>query len=145
MELSGWDTHANQGMAGGALDRLLGQLAEGLVAFRTEMGDRVGFDHAGRDDRVRPHGAPQRHARHRPRHRRRGVRARPAPGALRRGGRLAGAPAGALYEGRDLEPTLDTRALLKSAVAGTFDLTAAQLDRVFPGSSAARVLPGLMA
>ena len=38
MEFSGWDTHANQGMAGGALDRLLGQLAEGLVAFRTEMG-----------------------------------------------------------------------------------------------------------
>ena len=33
MEFSGWDTHANQGMAGGALDRLLGQLAEGLVAF----------------------------------------------------------------------------------------------------------------
>ncbi len=38
MELSGWDTHANQGMAGGALDRLLGQLAEGLMTFRTEMG-----------------------------------------------------------------------------------------------------------
>ena len=38
MEFSGWDTHANQGMAGGALDRLLGQLAEGLVAFRTAMG-----------------------------------------------------------------------------------------------------------
>ena len=38
MEFSGWDTHANQGLAGGALDRLLGQLAEGLIAFRTEMG-----------------------------------------------------------------------------------------------------------
>ena len=38
VEFSGWDTHANQGIAGGALDRLLGQLAEGLVAFRTEMG-----------------------------------------------------------------------------------------------------------
>ena len=38
MEFSGWDTHANQGMAGGALDRLLGQLAEGLVAFRNDMG-----------------------------------------------------------------------------------------------------------
>ena len=37
VEFSGWDTHANQGLAGGALDRLLGQLAEGLVAFRTEM------------------------------------------------------------------------------------------------------------
>jgi uncharacterized protein (DUF1501 family) len=38
MEFSGWDTHANQGLAGGALDRLLGQLAEGLMAFRTDMG-----------------------------------------------------------------------------------------------------------
>ncbi|HEX7284192.1 MAG TPA: hypothetical protein VF239_19190, partial [Vicinamibacterales bacterium] len=32
MEFSGWDTHANQGLAGGALDRLLGQLADGLIA-----------------------------------------------------------------------------------------------------------------
>jgi uncharacterized protein (DUF1501 family) len=38
VEFSGWDTHANQGLVGGALDRLLGQLAEGLVTFRTEMG-----------------------------------------------------------------------------------------------------------
>ena len=38
VEFSGWDTHANQGLAGGVLDRLLGQLAEGLVTFRTEMG-----------------------------------------------------------------------------------------------------------
>ena len=38
MEFGGWDTHANQGMAGGALDRLLCQLADGLVAFRADMG-----------------------------------------------------------------------------------------------------------
>ena len=37
VEFSGWDTHANQGLAGGALARLLGQLAEGLVAFRAAM------------------------------------------------------------------------------------------------------------
>jgi uncharacterized protein (DUF1501 family) len=40
-----------------------------------------------------------------------------------------------LFEGRDLRPTLDTRAVLKSVVAGVFDLTSAQLDRVFPGSA----------
>jgi hypothetical protein len=35
--------HARQpGMAGGALDRLLGQLADGLVAFKTEMGPMPG-------------------------------------------------------------------------------------------------------
>ena len=43
-----------------------------------------------------------------------------------------------LFEKRDLRPTLDTRAVLKGALAGTFDLTAAQLERVFPGSAAVR-------
>ena len=38
VEFSGWDTHANQGLVGGALDRLLGQLAEGLMALRADMG-----------------------------------------------------------------------------------------------------------
>ena len=39
----------------------------------------------------------------------------------------------ALFEGRDLKPTLDTRAVLKAASPATFDLTPAQADRVFPG------------
>jgi uncharacterized protein (DUF1501 family) len=145
MELSGWDTHANQGLAGGALDRLLGQLAEGLVAFRTEMGTAwdsttlVVMTEFGRT--ARPNGT-------------RGTDHGTAGAGFVLGPRLArstivadwpGLAAGALYEGRDLKPTLDTRALLKSAVAGAFDLTAAQLDRVFPNSATARPLPGLMA
>src|SRR4026209_2497177 len=44
----------------------------------------------------------------------------------------------ALFEGRDLKPTLDTRAVLKGAIAAAFDLTPAQADRVFPGSTAVR-------
>jgi uncharacterized protein (DUF1501 family) len=51
----------------------------------------------------------------------------------------------ALFEGRDLRPTLDTRSVLKAALAGTFDLTAVQLDRVFPSSSAVRGAYQLMA
>jgi uncharacterized protein (DUF1501 family) len=51
----------------------------------------------------------------------------------------------ALFEGRDLRPTLDTRAVLKAAIAGTFDLTAAQADRVFPSSSVVRGAYQLMA
>jgi uncharacterized protein (DUF1501 family) len=46
---------------------------------------------------------------------------------------------------RDLRPTLDTRAVLKAAIAGTFDLTAAQADRVFRGSGAVRGPYQLMA
>ena len=46
----------------------------------------------------------------------------------------------ALFENRDLRPTLDTRAVLKGVVAGAFDLTGAQANRVFPGSEAIRPL-----
>jgi uncharacterized protein (DUF1501 family) len=50
-----------------------------------------------------------------------------------------------LFEGRDLESTLDTRAVLKSVVSGVFDLNAAQANRIFPGSDDVRALSGLMA
>ena len=39
-----------------------------------------------------------------------------------------------LFENRDLTPTLDTRSVLKGVVAGAFDLTRGQANRVFPGS-----------
>jgi uncharacterized protein (DUF1501 family) len=144
MEFSGWDTHANQGLAGGALDRLLGQLAEGLVAFRTDMGTAwqnttvVVMTEFGRT--ARPNGT-------------RGTDHGTAGAGFVLGPRLAksaivtdwpGLSASALFEGRDLKPTLDTRAVLKAAIAGAFDLTPAQLDRVFPNSSGVRAVAGLM-
>jgi len=139
MEFSGWDTHANQGLAGGALDRLLGQLAEGLVAFRTEMGSAwpgttlVIMTEFGRT--ARPNGT-------------RGTDHGTAGAGFILGTRLRraqvlsdwpGLGSNALYEGRDLRPTLDTRAVLKAAIAATFDLNAAQQERVFPNSSGVRV------
>jgi uncharacterized protein (DUF1501 family) len=144
VEFSGWDTHANQGMAGGALDRLLGQLAEGLTAFRADMGAAwqsttvVVMTEFGRT--ARPNGT-------------RGTDHGTAGVGFVLGPRVArsavlsdwpGLRPGALFEGRDLQPTLDTRAVLKGAIAGTFDLTAAQAERVFPGSSGVRALAGLM-
>ena len=144
MEFSGWDTHANQGMAGGALDRLLGQLAEGIVAFRTEMGAAwqtttvVVMTEFGRT--ARPNGT-------------RGTDHGTAGAGFVLGPRLSrahvvadwpGLGQTALYEGRDLKPTLDTRAVLKAALAGSFDLTAAQLDRIFPNSAGARAITRLM-
>ena len=145
MEFSGWDTHANQGMAGGALDRLLGQLAEGLVAFRTEMGSAwqttsvVVMTEFGRT--ARPNGT-------------RGTDHGTAGAGFVLGPRLSraqviadwpGLSESALYEGRDLKPTLDTRAALKAVLAGTFDLTAPQLERVFPNSGGAGAITKLMA
>ena len=144
MEFSGWDTHANQGLAGGALDRLLGQLAEGLIALRTEMGDVwndttvVVMTEFGRT--ARPNGT-------------RGTDHGTAGAGFVIGPRVAratvtadwpGLSDSALYEGRDLKPTVDTRSILKTAIASAFDLTASQLDRVFPDSANARVIPGMM-
>jgi uncharacterized protein (DUF1501 family) len=138
VEFSGWDTHANQGLAGGALDRLLGQLAEGLMAFRTDMGDAwsnttvVVMTEFGRT--ARPNGT-------------RGTDHGTAGAGFVIGPTVArstvfsewpGLDDRALFEGRDLKPTLDTRAVLKGAIAAAFDLTPAQADRVFPGSSAVR-------
>lgn len=134
MELSGWDTHANQGVAGGPLDRLLERLAGGLVAFRDEMGEAwasttvVVMTEFGRT--ARPNGT-------------RGTDHGTAGAGFVIGPRVArsavvadwpGLSERALYEGRDLRPTLDTRAVLKGVVTGAFDLTPDQADRVFPGS-----------
>jgi uncharacterized protein (DUF1501 family) len=144
MEFSGWDTHANQGLAGGALDRLLGQLGAGLEAFRAEMGDAwrnttvVVMTEFGRT--ARPNGT-------------RGTDHGTAGAGFVVGPKLAksavyadwpGLSDRALFEGRDLSPTLDTRAVLKGAIAATFDLTASQADRVFPGSHATRGLYEMM-
>jgi uncharacterized protein (DUF1501 family) len=144
VEFSGWDTHANQGAAGGALDRLLGQLADGLTEFRTAMGSLwasttvVVMTEFGRT--ARPNGT-------------RGTDHGTAGVGFLLGPRVArsavyadwpGLGGSALYEGRDLKPTLDTRAVLKAAIAGTFDLTPAQADRVFPSSDGVRGAYDLM-
>ena len=138
VEFSGWDTHANQGLAGGALDRLLGQLAEGLVAFRTAMGDGwsnttvVVMTEFGRT--ARPNGT-------------RGTDHGTAGAGFLIGPKVKRATAYAdwpgldeasLFERRDLKPTLDVRAVLKASIASTFDLTKAQTDRVFPNSPEVR-------
>ena len=39
IDIGGWDTHANQGGPEGTLARLLQELAEGLAAFHTDIGD----------------------------------------------------------------------------------------------------------
>lgn len=134
MEFSGWDTHANQGLIGGNLDRQLGRLAEGLSAFREAMGDQwpgttvVVMTEFGRTARPNGTGGTD--------HGTGGAGFVLGTGVARSrvvadwpglGGRE-------LFENRDLAPTLDTRAVLKGVLAGTFDLTATQADRVFPGS-----------
>lgn len=138
LEFSGWDTHANQGMQGGRLDSRLGQLAEGVLTFRREMGPDwadttvVIMTEFGRT--ARPNGTD-------------GTDHGTAGAGFVIGPNVSGSRVlsdwpglaeGSLYESRDLRPTLDTRAVLKGVIAGVFDLTAGQVNRVFPGSAGVR-------
>ena len=85
LEIGGWDTHANQA---NPERRAREQPAPARRRPRARCATACRRRHVGahrrrRRDRVRPRGRGQRHARHRPRHRRRGLRAR------RRGARRA--------------------------------------------------------
>ncbi len=134
VEFSGWDTHANQGMQGGGLDRLLNQLATGIVDFKKAMGPAwaettlVVMTEFGRT--AHPNGTG-------------GTDHGTAGAGFVVGPNLArstvlsdwpGLGEKQLYEGRDLRPTLDTRAVLKGVVGAVFDLTPDQAIQVFPGS-----------
>jgi uncharacterized protein (DUF1501 family) len=144
VEFGGWDTHANQGMSGGNLDRLLGQLADGIMAFREEAGDSwsdttmVVMTEFGRTARPNGTGGTD--------HGTGGAGFVIGPGVSRSGvvTDWPGLSDRSLYEGRDLRPTLDTRAVLKGVIAGVFDLTAAQAGRVFPGSDEVRPIYDLI-
>jgi uncharacterized protein (DUF1501 family) len=144
VEFSGWDTHANQGMAGGQLDRLLDQLAEGLLTFRAEMGTEwasttvVVMTEFGRTARPNGTGGTD--------HGTAGAGFVIGPNVARSAviSDWPGLSQRALYEERDLRPTLDTRSVLKGVVAGVFDLSVAQADRVFPGSEGVRGMYELM-
>jgi uncharacterized protein (DUF1501 family) len=144
-EFSGWDTHANQGLAGGALDRLFAQLSDGLTTFRSEMGADwpdttvVVMTEFGRTARPNGSGGTD--------HGTAGAGFVLSP-KLSRSTILSDWPGLStrdLFEGRDLRPTLDTRSILKTALQGTFDLTASQVERVFPGSESVRPVTGFMA
>ena len=144
VEFGGWDTHSNQGMAGGNLDRLLGQLAEGIMAFREEAGatwaetTMVVMTEFGRTARPNGTGGTD--------HGTAGAGFVIGP-AVSRSGVVTDWPGlgdRALYEGRDLKPTLDTRAILKGVTAGVFDLTARQTAKVFPGSDGVRPIYDLI-
>jgi uncharacterized protein (DUF1501 family) len=137
LESGGWDTHANQGLLTGRLATNFTALADALEALRTAMGPLWGktaviaATEFGRT--VRPNGTG-------------GTDHGTAGVAFLMGGGVAGgrvvtkwpglAPA-ALYEGRDLAPTADTRALFKAALADHLGLPEAEIERrVFPGSGA---------
>ncbi|MBS0384231.1 MAG: DUF1501 domain-containing protein [Proteobacteria bacterium] len=145
MDMGGWDTHANQGAAQGALARNLGLLDDGVDAFRTEMGPAwantavIVVTEFGRT--AAPNGAGGTdHGT--------AAAALLAGGALRGGRVLAdwpGLSSAALYQNRDLKPTIDIRAVIKGVLADHMRVPNAALDSiVFPDSASIRPVQSLL-
>jgi uncharacterized protein (DUF1501 family) len=143
LEVSGWDTHANQANPNGPLANALHQLDTGLAALReglspggtwdrtvvvvaTEFGREVAINGTLGTD----HGT--------------GAAAFVLGGAVKGGRVVADWPGLArrdLNEGRDLKITTDLRAVLKGLLSDHLRLATRDLnDTVFPGSAALRPL-----
>ncbi len=145
LSLSGWDTHANQGRETGSLATRLGQLDAGLGQLKTALGptwdktavlivSEFGRTVAGNGTGGTDHGT--------------GGVAFLAGGAISGGRVIADWPGLAkkdLFEGRDLRPTLDLRALLKGVLGDHMGIARGALDRqVFPASDDLPPLPDLI-
>jgi uncharacterized protein (DUF1501 family) len=144
-DTTGWDTHANEGGAEGQLAGRLAALDSGLATLRQELGPvwrdtavllltEFGRTAAINGTRGTDHGT--------------------ATAAFLLGGAVAGGrviadwpglAARRLYQGRDLAPTLDLRAVLKGLLAEHLSVPSRALEQsVFPESSAAKPLRGLL-
>lgn len=144
IESGGWDTHANQGAADGNLARKFMDLDTGLEEFRREMGQQwssaaiLVVTEFGRT--VKVNGT-------------RGTDHGTAGAALLLGGAVKGGQliadwpglnASALYEGRDLRPTLDLRSVFKSVLIHHLDTPPSLVEStVFPDSKKAPALASL--
>ena len=141
----GWDTHADEGASDGRLALLLGALDGALAAIESGMGpawqDTVVavMTEFGRTAHINgtagtDHGTA--------------TVALLAGGAVR-GGRVfanwPGLSGSSLYEGRDLQPTTDLRAVLKGVLRDHLRVDARALDTtVFPDSASAKAMDGLV-
>jgi uncharacterized protein (DUF1501 family) len=146
LSYDGWDTHANEGPIKGQLALRLGSLDTAIAALKAGMGaawpDTVAviITEFGRTARVNgtegtDHGMA--------------TVAIMVGGAVKGGRVLADWPGlrdAALYEGRDLAPTCDLRAVLKGVLRDHLGIPDGALaGGIFPHSAAARPLEGLMA
>jgi uncharacterized protein (DUF1501 family) len=144
-DTTGWDTHANEGGAQGQLAGRLATLDKGLATLREELGPtwsdtavllvtEFGRTAAINGTRGTDHGT---------------AAAAFLVGGAVAGGRVIadwpGLSARALYQGRDLAPTLDLRSVLKGLLADHLQVPGRALeDTVFPDSATAKSLRGLL-
>jgi uncharacterized protein (DUF1501 family) len=143
--LVGWDTHINEGATVGQLANLLGALDSALAAIESNMGEAwretvvTVVTEFGRTARINgtngtDHGT--------------GTVAFLAGGALKGGRMIAdwpGLKTGQLYEGRDLKPTTDLRAVLKGLLRDHLRVEERALaSTVFPDSADVAPMSGLV-
>lgn len=146
LAFDGWDTHANEGGATGQLATRLSGLDGAFEEFEKGLGERwkdtvvVAVTEFGRTARINgtagtDHGTA--------------TVAFLAGGAVKGGRVIAdwpGLKADQLYQGRDLAPTTDLRAVLKGLLAEQFGLSAQALAvTAFPDSAAVEPMRGLIA
>ena len=146
LAFDGWDTHQDEGAVGGRLALLLGALDGALAAIEKEIGPAwretvvTVVTEFGRTARINgtegtDHGTA--------------TVALLAGGALKGGRVIADWPGlkdANLYEGRDLKPTTDLRAVLKGVLKDHLRVPDGALaTKVFPDSVAARPMAGLLA
>jgi uncharacterized protein (DUF1501 family) len=147
LAFDGWDTHQDEGaVGGGRLALLLAALDGALAAIEKEMGPAwretvvTVVTEFGRTARINgtegtDHGTA--------------TVALLAGGALKGGRVIAdwpGVQETSLYEGRDLKPTTDLRAVIKGVLRDHLRVPEAALAaKVFPDSVAARPMAGLVA
>jgi len=144
-DTTGWDTHANEGGAEGQLAGRLAALDRGLATLKEQLGPvwhdtavllitEFGRTAAINGTRGTDHGTA--------------TMAFLAGGAVAGGRVIAdwpGLASRALFQGRDLTPTLDLRCVLKGVLAEHLGVAPRALDStVFPGSERSRALRGLM-
>jgi uncharacterized protein (DUF1501 family) len=145
LAFNGWDTHIDEGALGGRLATLLGALDGALGAVETSMGEAwketvvAVVTEFGRTARINGNNGTDHGT---------GTVALLAGGALK-GGRVVadwpGVAAAQLYDGRDLKPTTDLRAVLKGVLRDHLRVADAALgNSTFPDSAAVKAMGGLV-
>ena len=145
IESSGWDTHANQSVSYGALNRNLQELDRGVAALRITLGDSWGrtavlvMTEFGRTVAINGTGGTDHGT---------GGAAFLFGGAVAGGRVLADWPGlspSDLLEGRDLKPTTDLRSVIKGILADHLGVPDVHIEGVvFPDSVNVKAIPGLI-
>jgi len=145
LAFDGWDMHANEGGATGQLATRLSGLDGAFEELETGLGEHwrdaavLAITEFGRTARINGTGGSDHGT---------GAAAFLAGGAVNGGRVIADWPGlkpNQLYQGRDLAPTADLRAVMKGLLADLFRLSPSTLsDKVFPESAAVQSMRDLI-